>query len=647
MDEYQNKISQTHMVSTKPVTEEHKLTTIEVLQDKTNQLTQKVYEHRKLIRLVLLVLSVILLTLWIRGAFYHCGWCNPLDFETICAKEKETDILALLKQKANETPYMRLNTFGISKLPAYAFQCNYNFKQQDTSKYFIINLEQDLVVHKNAFKGSNGKKEGSWITEIYVVEFITNGFKLTISSNTFEKDVFPFGRSKTVHFLVNDLSNIILLGKKKDEVSELRVEIVDDTKKEDAVKALKKFSNWKASYVLLPGFEKFTGTKMKGRLSKNIETLYIGSQEPMEYPNSFIDNLPKIRELSLGVMNSLSLPEKEVNTLEKLPNDFLKNYPILQSFFVYGLSYYECENSLKNRLGAQNSELNVRFSPLYLDSCVTLDGTVDLSPYENDFCPVGETMQTVLNLNLFPERFLSRFKIEGGCFPPYGFSLSSTNFSNLTEFTLSMENVKYFPENAFITEENEPIFLELEEFTLSRGKSFNLTEGILGIDSFPSLEKLVFWFLELGTVHPDMLKGNENKIKEILIYKGSIGDNSTWIDEVVPKLLSVESLYLDQVEIANVPEGIPNLVNLTSIILQSIQISKVLVNDFCTESSFSSLRSISLSGNPVTFVEDDAFLHCDSLLSLTIPSELLNETEAEFKERTGACSNSADCLLYY
>eukprot|EP00924_Labyrinthula_sp_SR-Ha-C_P002765 snap_masked-scaffold_13-processed-gene-6.24-mRNA-1 protein AED:1.00 eAED:1.00 QI:0/0/0/0/1/1/2/0/306 len=300
----------------------------------------------------------------------------------------------------------------------------------------------------------------------------------------------------------------------------------------------------------------------------------------MEYPNSFINNLPKIRELSLGVINSLPLPEKEINTLEKLPNDFLKNYPILQSFLVSGLSYYECKNSVRNRLGAQKRELNVDFLFSYGGSCVTLDGTIDLSSYENELCSIGETMQTVLDINDGPAFYRDTHFFLTRCVSPNIFSLSTREFSFMEKLILDIENVEYLSEKIFVTKEDETIFLSIKYLQIFDGNNLNLTEGLLGNISFSKLESLYFWNTHFRSVHSDALSGNEKNLIFFFMLRGTTGNLSVFWEKIIPKFHSKEMLTLSSSGLTRVPEGIPTFVNLSVVLLTENEIDLIETHKF-------------------------------------------------------------------
>eukprot|EP00924_Labyrinthula_sp_SR-Ha-C_P002915 snap_masked-scaffold_13-processed-gene-10.28-mRNA-1 protein AED:1.00 eAED:1.00 QI:0/0/0/0/1/1/2/0/134 len=119
-----------------------------------------------------------------------------------------------------------------------------------------------------------------------------------------------------LEFRVYHFEDLILTEHSKDEVEGLKISLVNETNTENVESVLEQSSDWKVNSFKLDDFQYFSPRDLSGNLLDNLEELYIESQEPMEYPNTFINYLPKIRELSLGLMNSLPLPEKEIKHLK-------------------------------------------------------------------------------------------------------------------------------------------------------------------------------------------------------------------------------------------------------------------------------------------------------------------------------------------
>eukprot|EP00924_Labyrinthula_sp_SR-Ha-C_P008466 augustus_masked-scaffold_32-processed-gene-0.32-mRNA-1 protein AED:1.00 eAED:1.00 QI:0/-1/0/0/-1/1/1/0/250 len=171
----------------------------------------------------------------------------PLNFTKICAKKGYSDLDLLLLDKAEESTSTRLilNTSGISYLPAFAFQCNYNFKQNGNIYAFDIHLNEDLELHEHVFIGSNGKKKSNWINERFDIYFYTYGNKLKFGSNTFGKNIFyeNIGYSN-VQFHISSEEDLDIEFGSKNAVDVVRVRKQADAEDIDSGKILHKVSNW-------------------------------------------------------------------------------------------------------------------------------------------------------------------------------------------------------------------------------------------------------------------------------------------------------------------------------------------------------------------------------------------------------------------
>eukprot|EP00924_Labyrinthula_sp_SR-Ha-C_P008469 snap_masked-scaffold_32-processed-gene-0.8-mRNA-1 protein AED:1.00 eAED:1.00 QI:0/0/0/0/1/1/2/0/155 len=107
--------------------------------------------------------------------------------DDICATKENDEFNQLLVKKSEESSDedLCLNTSGISFLPAFAFQCNYNFKQTEYKRNLKIYLEQDLELNEDAFRASDGRVKSNWMNTSIALIFFTNGYKLKFGDNTF------------------------------------------------------------------------------------------------------------------------------------------------------------------------------------------------------------------------------------------------------------------------------------------------------------------------------------------------------------------------------------------------------------------------------------------------------------------------------
>eukprot|EP00924_Labyrinthula_sp_SR-Ha-C_P004895 snap_masked-scaffold_1-processed-gene-15.15-mRNA-1 protein AED:1.00 eAED:1.00 QI:0/-1/0/0/-1/1/1/0/274 len=264
-----------------------------------------------------------------------------------------------------------------------------------------------------------------------------------------------------------------------------------------------------------------------------------------------------------------------------------------------------------------------------------MDGSVNLTKFENDLCTIEETyhMFQIIQVPAMTD-FLFSFNY---CIPPFVFAQSGLAFGEVTSFSFFILEAEIISENIFKDLDGEVLFSSLQKlvFEVLDFKDLFLPSGFFGSENFPSLNETSL-SANWNNIDKNVFLGSEDQITSLRLGLGK-GNAIVFLEQGVFQLVNVEILNLNRVGINSVPTFISKLESLKIISLAFNTIEEIKVEDFCTSEFESNISTIDLRFTTVKGFQDDAFVNCINLERLYVARSGEKETFEEFKERTGAC----------
>eukprot|EP00924_Labyrinthula_sp_SR-Ha-C_P009921 snap_masked-scaffold_21-processed-gene-3.27-mRNA-1 protein AED:1.00 eAED:1.00 QI:0/-1/0/0/-1/1/1/0/509 len=505
-------------------------------------------------------------------------------------------------------------------------------------------------------KGTDGNNTGTWNTFITKYTFRINGYTLAVPENAFSKNVFDKGDSGWVEFQFTDVTEVKINKKFKEDVGHLELTLIAvEENIIDATAAVNRFKNWKINYLTLNGFSNFSTKKLSKKIRSKITSLEFFNAGYIKFPFYLLKRFKNLELLLAGNINELTnYPSgKKFEKIKTLgfsnmksfivPDNFLINFPNIQHFHMSYSNYRECDSSIKPRMGLEKDDYRISFSAPRFLTCIDLSVESDLSLYENNVCTKIGTYQAVLEtLEIGSEIF---FSLPPTCIPPHLFELLGVNFTSVSSIFLNWENAQIVAENTFLTKAGHPVFPNVVRVYVSEGTEAIYQNSLFGSKNFPKLNTIHLRNTWFETLPNDVFVGNEQNIEQFISYFGSL-DIDNLFEIQLQKLINLKIIYVYSMDLSHV-SGLDRLtVGLTNLLLAYNSITTILADDFCSGIHAHSLNYLDLRNNLIEFVEDHAFRNCTKLTRLNLHENLLNETEEEFKERTGFCQAN-NCTLYY
>eukprot|EP00924_Labyrinthula_sp_SR-Ha-C_P009919 snap_masked-scaffold_21-processed-gene-3.25-mRNA-1 protein AED:1.00 eAED:1.00 QI:0/-1/0/0/-1/1/1/0/660 len=577
------------------------------------------------------------------------------QLEEYCANQNNHEWNQYVFDNLKETSLFSYELAISGDIPAFAFQCNIGLSQS-TFREVTFDLVDNVKMHKHAMKATDGSNIGTWNTFIFKYAFRTNGYTLNVSKNTFSTDVFDRGNSGWVEFQFKDVTEVKINEKFKEDVGHLELTfIADEENTVDATAAVNRFKNWKINYLTLNGFSSFSTENLSKKIIRKVTSLEFINTGYIDFPFYLLKRFQKLELLLAGNINELTNypSEKKFEKIKTLgfrnrnslmiPDNFLVNFPNIQGFYITKGNYQECDSSIKPRMGLEEDVYRILFNDPRFFTCVDLSGEPDLSLYENNVCTTIDTYQAVLET--LEREFDNYFSLPSTCIPPHFFELLGVNYTSASSISLRWENAEIVAEDTFLTKAGHPVFPNVERIYVSAGTEVVYQNSFLGSKNFPKLNTIHLRNTWFETLPNDVFVGNEQNIERFGLSYGSL-DIDNLFEIQLPKLTSLKIIDVYRNDFSHVPDLDRLTVGLTNLWLSHNSITTVFADDFCSGIHAPSLNLISLGGNPIEFVEDDAFRNCTNLTDLRLYDHLLNETEEEFKERTGFCQAN-NCQLYY
>eukprot|EP00924_Labyrinthula_sp_SR-Ha-C_P008462 snap_masked-scaffold_32-processed-gene-0.11-mRNA-1 protein AED:1.00 eAED:1.00 QI:0/0/0/0/1/1/2/0/354 len=298
-----------------------------------------------------------------------------------------------------------------------------------------------------------------------------------------------------------------------------------------------------------------------------------------------------------------------------LPDEFMHFFPNIRSVFLDDMDHKECEESFVNRM---KMETNYSFYTSSLsDTCIFLDGSVDLTPFENDYCSVAQSYQA-------REGILDHFLRYNPFLVPWTDKVS---------------------EGVFRSRNGTTLFSSVEMIQVTLFKPIVLNWGNFDSETFPILREIQFNAVEIEEISFQDYNVSESVVTDISVVWSTIIGNM-FFQQGILKLASLERLRIHTTEIKIIPSLVTSQSPLMYFTLDGTETELIPADSLCPLDGTSPLKEFTLRGSPHAIFEDGVFLNCKNLIAITLDVPLFNETEDDFITRTGACVNE-NCVLVF
>eukprot|EP00924_Labyrinthula_sp_SR-Ha-C_P009898 snap_masked-scaffold_21-processed-gene-2.30-mRNA-1 protein AED:1.00 eAED:1.00 QI:0/0/0/0/1/1/2/0/399 len=363
-------------------------------------------EENQTERLVILVQFFLLRNMEKKDQLYF----TTSEIKEYCAKEKNQEWDTYVLENLENIDFLtyKLNISG--NIPAFAFQCNIGLSES-AYRYIILELEDNVKLHRHALKATDGKEIGTWNKFVEKYTSCTNGNILSVPKNTFSIDVFHEDYPSWIEFQFTNINEIKINQNFKEDVEKLELILISSEENNlDATKLVQKFRNWKINHLTVDGFATFSASNLSEKILHGVTNLEFFNSLGTDFPFHLLEKFTFLNSLVAGNLVSLSnYPSDEkflgIKTLGFknknsviIPNNFFINFPNIEIFYIYEANYIECDSSIKPRMGLERKDYSVRFRDHSFESCIDLFGETDLSIYENDICTMQDTYQAVLEI---------------------------------------------------------------------------------------------------------------------------------------------------------------------------------------------------------------------------------------------------------
>eukprot|EP00924_Labyrinthula_sp_SR-Ha-C_P009923 snap_masked-scaffold_21-processed-gene-3.21-mRNA-1 protein AED:1.00 eAED:1.00 QI:0/0/0/0/1/1/2/0/306 len=248
------------------------------------------------IHATLAVLIVVpLITLWPSAENEQIIFSQS-ELREFCANENNQEWNRKILENTEQIDFGIYRTILGGEIPAFAFQCNLGLILPEYIE-IVFDLEENVSMNKNALKGTNGKRVGTWNTFINKYTFRTNGHKLTFPKNTFSTNVFEFVFSGWVEFEFTDVNEITMNEKSNENVGHLELSLVSNEENfVDATEA---------------GYSIFSSNGLPDKLQQQVTDLDLFSSDDIDFTFNFLEFFNKLERLELGNLKSISNYESD------------------------------------------------------------------------------------------------------------------------------------------------------------------------------------------------------------------------------------------------------------------------------------------------------------------------------------------------
>eukprot|EP00924_Labyrinthula_sp_SR-Ha-C_P007484 snap_masked-scaffold_24-processed-gene-4.7-mRNA-1 protein AED:1.00 eAED:1.00 QI:0/-1/0/0/-1/1/1/0/588 len=563
---------------------------------------------------------------------------DRLDITEACTAQSIEEIYQKVHENIDGRSSLTwmLDTTGIMKLPPFAFQCLITHPDFDGSQITLkINMKSNFALDENAFRMSDGEVIRPWTSRFKEIRFFTNGHNLQFPKNLISSDTFFSNEPIGLYLELDGAEDVQIQETTTTSLSILEIVVLDP----DVVFPVQPFfSSWNIEQINFQNIRLENVNNLGSNLKTRLKKLRLGNCGFLEFPWDLIFDFINLEYLFYeeSELSSFESPAQiiQLDSLEEIrlmlpsvsvmPDNFLKPFDSLDLLVVEGLIQSECLESFINRSGkhVNNTDLDV-IGISDSTRCLSLDGSVSLEDFMNDFCTVAETYEAVAWLQDFS--FTPEFiYFPTSCVPPFVYHLSQQNYLSYDFIHLYFDHVDKMSTNAFLssTEDFKSPFENVVDLSLYFTEEVILSENTFSSIAFPKLDSIIF-------------DKRYNAFPKISFEGSILGSGST-----------VRSVTVKNYNASNIIPGLANLTSLEEVMYIDYGRIETFTDSFCLNESQTTLQKLVFKGGTITLIEDDAFLHCTSLQSLEIENVEYEEEIDVFKNRTGACLNHG-CVLEY